>query len=465
MMTPLRDLDFQAVVLAAGKGTRMKSSRVKVLHEVLGVPMIGHTIRAARAAGSSRIALVLGHDRERVRQWFEEHDDVRDLRIAVQREQLGTGHAVWVAREALGGGAPYTLILYGDVPNLSAASISAFVEAAVDSGMPLAVMSAVVEAPGAYGRMVRGASGALERIVEFKDASEAERAITEINAGFYVARTDFLLGELDVLMAAGADNAQGEYYLTDLVRRAAEQGGALGWLIEDVREIQGVNTRADLAQATAYATQRINAYWMAQGVTMIDPARVHIEATVTLEPDVVLYPDVYLHGATHLCEGAVIEHGCTLRDTHIGRGTRLLAGCYCDQAKVAERTNIGPYAHLRPGADIGSECKVGNFVEVKKSRLDDGVKAGHLTYLGDAHIGAGANIGAGTITCNYDGKHKHRTTIGPGVFIGSNSSLVAPVTVGEGAYVGAGSTITEDVPRKALGVGRGRQRNVEGWAE
>ncbi len=457
--------DFQAVVLAAGKGTRMRSELPKVLHEVLGLPMISHVTRAARAAGATRVVAVLGHGIERVEAWLASSEPKGGYAVAEQREQLGTGHAVWVAADALRGGAAHTLVLYGDVPNLTAESMQDFVRDALEAQVPLAVMTAEVDDPTGYGRMLRGEDGGIAGIVEHRDATEAQRAINEINAGIYLMRTDFMLAELEKLMGEATENAQGEYYLTDLVERAAKAGGALGWVIQDHAEIQGVNTRVDLATATATARARTNEAWMRRGVTMIDPSQVLIEPDVEFGSDVILYPGVTLRGRSVIGDGVVIEPGCWVQNSTIATDAHIKANSYMDQAEVGARTAIGPMAHLRPGSSIGADCKVGNFVEVKKARLEDGAKAGHLTYLGDAHVGAGANVGAGTITCNYDGTSKHKTEIGAGAFIGSNTALVAPVSVADGAYVAAGSTITDAVPSGALAVARGRQKNIEGWVE
>ncbi|MFB6263027.1 MAG: bifunctional N-acetylglucosamine-1-phosphate uridyltransferase/glucosamine-1-phosphate acetyltransferase, partial [Bradymonadaceae bacterium] len=269
------------------------------------------------------------------------------------------------------------------------------------------------------------------------------------------------LGEL---CSGSPDNAQGEFYLTDLVEPTARQRGVYTWRCQDADIVRGVNTRSDLARANDLLRQRINEHWMDQGVTFIDPDTTWIHPSVQLDRDVVLYPNVHLEGETVVGSGTVVETGCTVRHTKLGEDVLVKAQCYLESATVDSDTNLGPFAHLRPGADIGSSCKVGNYVEVKKARLEDGVKAGHLAYIGDAHLGERTNIGAGTITCNYDGEEKNRTEIGEGAFTGSNSSLVAPLSIGDGAYIGAGSTITDDVPPEALALGRGRQRNIEGWA-
>ena len=466
-MTRPTDATLQAVILAAGKGTRMRSETIKVLHPLLGDPLIDHVIDAAREAGCERVTLVVGHDRERVTEHVSQREDHDALSIAVQDAQLGTGHAVWCAREQLGGdhAASHTLILYGDVPNLSAESLQTFVDDALSSpDQPLAVMTAVLDDAGRYGRMIRDHKDQITGIVEHSDASPEQRQIKEINSGIYLVQTRFLLDELERLCTGPVENAQGEFYLTDLVATASQKGGARGWIIEDDREIQGVNTRQDLASAEAIARDRLNTHWMLQGVTMLDPSTTYIGRRVQLAADTTLYPNVHLSGRTSIGAHTTIEPGCVIRDTEIGAHCLIKSSCYTDEARVEDGAHIGPFAHLRPGADIGPECKIGNFVEIKKTRMERGSKASHLTYLGDAHVGAKANVGAGTITCNYDGANKHRTEIGEGAFIGSNTALVAPVTVGQGAYVGAGSTITTSIPDGALGVARSRQRNIEGWA-
>lgn len=459
---------FQTLILAAGRGTRMRSRTIKVLHDILGKPMLAHVVEAALDSGSKRVIPILGHQRELVEEWLHAQPYAEQLDVALQLEQNGTAHAVWAAREFFDPEITYTVILSGDVPNMDAASLKAFLDAAVDSGADVGLVTAVLDDPASYGRIIRR-NDRVEAIVEYKDASPEQRAVNEINAGIYVVRTSFLAVALGLIMERPADNAQNEYYLTDLIavaaERASETGGVFGWPVEDPRQIQGVNTRADLARATDFARRRINEHWMLEGVTFIDPLRTTVEAGVQLAHDVVLYPDVYLGGDTIIKTGSVVEPGCVVRDCHIGEEVLLKANSYLTDSRVGNDSQIGPFAHLRPGSDIGRGCKVGNFVEIKKTRLHDGAKAGHLSYLGDAHIGEGANIGAGTITCNYDGEKKSPTQIGAGAFIGSNSALVAPVTIGDGAYVGAGSTITDDVPNRALAVARGRQKNIEDWVD
>ncbi len=456
---------IQAVILAAGLGTRMRSKTIKVLHPILGTPMIGHVVQSALDAGCQRVIPVLGHQRQRVQRWLDARPYADRLHYAFQDEQKGTAHAVWSAREFFEGQAEYTAILCGDVPNMDGPSLRNFFAAALDSASPVSLVTAVLDDPSRYGRIVRSRDGDVRAIVEYADATQEQRRIDEINAGIYLVRTSFLADALSTIMNRPADNAQNEFYLTDLVELGARDGGVFGWAVDDPALIQGVNTRADLANATAFARHRINHRWMLEGVTFLDPANTFVELGVELANDVTLYPGVHLEGATRVGSGTIIETGCVVRDSHLGEDVHLKANSYLSEAHVDDGSAIGPCAHLRPGADIGKHCKVGNFVEVKKARLDDGAKAGHLSYLGDAHIGKQANIGAGTITCNYDGEQKSKTEIGEGAFIGSNTALVAPVRIEQGAYVGAGSVITDDVPPRSLGIARGRQRNIEGWAD
>ncbi len=447
---------IQSVILAAGKGTRMKSKKSKILHEVAGRPIIDWVVRCALDAGSSRVVTILGHQSD----FIEAHlkSQFGDLvSFAYQREQLGTGHAVYCALSELVGYAERTVILSGDVPNLSPETLSAFLLASEDQA---GLMTSVLEDAKHYGRIVRNEKG-VQSIVEFKDASAEERKIKEINAGFYAFDTADLNTTLKQLLKEEPTNAQGEYYLTDLV---AMIGPCLGWQLPDAREMEGVNNRLDLAEAESFARKRINTYWMLEGVTFIDPETTYIGAEVKLAPDVTLAPHVILKGKTTIAADTFIDAGAVIEDTSIGEGVHVLPHCHLEDSKIDNHAKIGPFVHLRPGADIGPECKVGNFVEIKKVRLDRGAKANHHSYLGDGHVGEKCNIGAGTIFCNYDGKNKNFITLGKGVFIGSNSALVAPLTIGDNAYVGAGSTITKDIPKDSLAVARGRQKNIENWS-
>lgn len=453
--------------MAAGKGTRLRSKLPKVLHEVLGKAMIAYAIDASLDAGAKRVVVVLGHGRDAVQAYLRDYypaDILADrVRFTFQEQQLGTAHAVYAASEYFEDAPEFSVIVSGDVPNMDAESLAIFVRETAASGHPLGLMTAKLDDPSTYGRVLRAADGQVSGIVEYKDATDAQRQVNEINAGFYAVKTNFLAEHLTKICTGPADNAQGEYYLTDLIAIAAEHGGVYGSIVSEVGVIQGVNTRANLADASRFAQRRINQKWMAEGVTFIDADNTYIEASVQLGTDVLLYPGVHLRGRTRIGDGAIIENGSVICDTELGADVHIKPYCHLEDSRVDDASAIGPFAHLRPGADLGKGCKVGNFVEIKKSRLDDGVKAGHLSYLGDAHIGADANVGAGTITCNYDGKNKNRTEIGAGSFIGSNTALVAPVTLGKKAYIGAGSVITDAVPDESLAIGRGRQKNFDGW--
>jgi bifunctional UDP-N-acetylglucosamine pyrophosphorylase/glucosamine-1-phosphate N-acetyltransferase len=449
--------DLTAVILAAGKGTRMRSRTNKVLHPVLGRPLLAYPIAACRAAGVGRIVIVVGHQHAEVRDAV----GAPDVDFAVQEEQKGTGHAVLCAREALGSTAGTLLILCGDVPLIRPETLLRLVERHRGTSALATVLSMEPGDPGAYGRLVRDRQGALLRIVEARDAAAGELAIGEVNTGTYAAEMPWLW---EALAGVGAANEQGEYYLTDVIEQSARAGRASSLLLEDPDEVIGVNSRAELAEVGAVLRGRINRDWMEAGVTLEDPDRTWIEPDVVLEPDVVIGPACRLSGRTRVATGAHIEQGAVIRDSDIGPGARLLPYCVLTEARVGLAAQVGPFAHLRPGATLEEASKVGNFVEIKKSVLGRGSKANHLTYLGDTTVGEKANIGAGTITCNYDGTNKHQTRIGDRAFIGSNTSLVDPVEIGSGASVAAGSTITQDVPPASLGVGRARQRNVADWA-
>lgn len=455
-------MNYQAVILAAGKGTRMKSDRAKVMHEILGRPLVDWVTQAALDAGAERVVVIVGHQRETVQAWMKERFGDRVV-FAVQDEQKGTGHAVHCASEFLGDGAPErTIILSGDVPNVLPETIQKFVSDVGDA--KLGVMSAILRSPGKYGRIKRRGER-VAGIIEWADASDEEREIREINAGIYVVDTPFLRAELEQLCSRPPDTAQGEYYLTDLVAVAAEDGEARAWILGDVPQMQGVNTRAHLAAATRWRRNVMNERWMEDGVTMLDPATTYIDASVELAEDVVLHPNVELRGRTRIGPRTVIESSCVIVDTDVGPDVHVKPFCHFEEARIERGAIMGSFCHLRPGADIGEACHVGNFVEVKKTRLEKGAKANHHSYLGDGHVGERTNIGAGTIFCNYDGEKKHRTTLGDDVFIGSNTAIVAPVRVESGAYVAAGSVLTDDVPSGALAVARGRQRNIENWVD
>jgi bifunctional UDP-N-acetylglucosamine pyrophosphorylase / glucosamine-1-phosphate N-acetyltransferase len=442
-----------AVVLAAGKGTRMKSDKAKVLHEASGRPIGFFPIRAALALDASPVVVVVGHQAERVEQELSRLFAGAPLRFAVQAEQLGTGHAVLCAEQALRGFEGSVLILAGDVPLIRAETLQKLVGAS--QGADLALLTFRARQPKGYGRVVRKPDGAVARIVEEKDASAEERKIDEVNASIYLAGADFLFRALHGL---GRGNAQSEYYLTDIVAK----GRAVAVEAEEA-EVSGVNDRAELAASAARLRERRNAQLMKDGVTLIDPAVTYVDEGVEVGPDTVLEPLVWLRGKTRVGRGARIGQGCVIVDTEIADGAQILPYSHLTESRVGADATVGPFARLRPGAQLAEQAHVGNFVELKKTVLGKGSKANHLTYLGDTVVGEGCNIGAGTITCNYDGKSKHLTTIEDGAFIGSDTQLVAPVTVHKDAYVGTGTTVREDVPAGALAVSAGKQRNIEGW--
>lgn len=450
--------DIAAIILAAGKGTRMRSELPKVLHRILGRPLVHFPVLLARELGASRTVVVVGHGREAV------EESVRsvapDARFATQTVQRGTGHAVSVAAEATLG-MKDVIILSGDVPGLSADTVRAMADARAEAGSPVAVLG--FEPPDAtgYGRMVTDADGRLLQIVEHRDASAEQRRIGLCNGGIYLADRDFLF---DALARVTDDNAQGELYLTDIAAIAAADGAPAAVVVASPEEVEGVNDRAQLATIAARIRTARNDALMRSGVTMLAPERSWIELDVEIEPDAVLHPDVMIRGRSRVMAGATIGQGSVMTDSTVRSGATLLPYCVLTEAEVGERANVGPFAHLRPGTRLMERTKVGNFVETKKALLGPGSKASHLTYLGDCELGRDVNIGAGTITCNYDGVGKHRTVIGDRVFVGSNTEIVAPVTIGEEAVIGAGTTVTRDVAAGALALSRAAQTEVPGWA-
>jgi bifunctional UDP-N-acetylglucosamine pyrophosphorylase/glucosamine-1-phosphate N-acetyltransferase len=452
------------VVLAAGLGTRMKSERAKVLHEVAGRPLVVWVVENALAAGAGRVVVVLGHQVDAIRALLDARYGAGRIEIAHQAEQRGTGHAVQAAMPALASEPDDRLvvILYGDAPLLRPERVAELVRAAQTSPAHIALVSTRPSAPVAYGRLVRDGAGKLLKIVEHADASEAERAIPEMNAGFYAVRLRELRADLASL---GSNNAQGEIYLTDLAERAAARGGAT--VTEaPFDEVTGINDRIDLARTEKEARLRILERWMLSGVTIVDPASTYIDAEVgPIGRDTWIGPGVCLRGKTRIGARARIDTGSVLTDVEVADDALLKPYTVASKSSIGERAQTGPFAHLRPDTMLEADVRVGNFVETKKAHLMAGAKANHLTYLGDVSVGARANIGAGTITCNYDGFNKHKTTIEAGAFIGSDTQLVAPVTVGRDAYVASGATVTRDVPRSALALSRVKQVNVEGWAD
>jgi bifunctional UDP-N-acetylglucosamine pyrophosphorylase/glucosamine-1-phosphate N-acetyltransferase len=450
---------LETVILAAGQGKRMKSKRIKVLHHAAGKALIDYVLDLAASLSEVRPVVVIGHDRDAV----EAHCGER-ARFALQEQQLGTGHALLQAAsllcEELQGAD--VLVLSGDVPLTRAGTIHSMLSEHQSRGHAVTMMTMMLDDAGSYGRIVRGREGNVERIVEARDATPVELEIGEANAGIYLLRGETLLADLESL---SSENAQGEYYLTDVVRMAHARGETTGALVADEIEALGVNSRRDLALVERELVRRTVANLMAEGVTFRDPDSVTIDTTVSIGADSIVYPFVVIEGATTIGTDCVIGPGAHLRDCVVADAVNIRTGTVGEGATIETGASVGPYAHLRPGTVLGSRVRIGNFVETKKAVFGEGAKASHLSYIGDAEIGAGVNIGAGTITCNYDGVNKHTTVLEEGVFIGSDTQLVAPVRVGKGAYVGAGSTITRDVPADALALSRTQQRVIPDWAK
>jgi len=450
--------NIAAVILAAGKGTRMKSGLVKVLHPLAGRPMIAWPVEAARAAGAAPMVLVVGHQAEAVRDSFR---DAADVRTALQEEQLGTGHAVACCREALAGFSGTVLILCGDTPLLRTETLSGLIGFHRANKAAVTVLTAMMEEPSGYGRVLRDDAGRVLAIVEEKDATPEERQVREINSGIYCMEADFLFANIGEI---GSNNAQNEFYLTDLLAIARRKELAcLAMSTDDSAEIMGVNDRIQLAEAGRILRRRINRELMLSGVTLIDPEQTYIDHGVTIGPDTLIHPNCHIGGDTVVGGGCIIENGASIRDSRIGDNCQIKAGSVLEDSELHSSVAVGPMAHLRAGTVLHDHVKIGNFVETKKAVMGEGSKASHLTYLGDADIGRDVNIGCGTITCNYDGVKKHRTVIGDQVFIGSDVQLVAPVTVGRNSLVAAGTTVTYDVPPDSLAIARVPQVNKEGW--
>ena len=445
------------IILAAGLGTRMRSARPKVLHRLAGLPLIEHVVRAADSLQPMRIGLVVGHQRERVQAALSHRES---LAFARQDEQRGTGHALLQAEplfEEFGG---TLVVLSGDVPLIRPATLEQLVRTHERANAALTVLTATVSRPYGYGRIVR-ADGRLARIVEERDASASQRKLKEINSGIYALDLPPLFDAIREIPPTGASS---EIYLPDLVRIYRRRKLPLETVeVADPDEVRGINSQTELAEVKRIVRQTRNEELMAAGVTIEDPATTYVDMDVTVGPDTVIHPGVFLQGRTRVGARCELHAGVRIVDSTLGDGVIVRNHCVIQGAALAHGAQVGPFAHLRPGAEIGETAKVGNFVEMKESSLGRGSKANHLAYLGDAAIGDGVNVGAGTITCNYDGKRKHATTIGDRVFIGSGTQLVAPVTLGDDAYVGAGSCVTDDVPAGALAVARSRQVIKDGW--
>lgn len=446
-------MSLDIVILAAGQGTRMRSALPKVLHPVAGQSMLGHVIDTARGLKPKAIHVVIGHGAELVRERLA----ADDLNFVVQAEQLGTGHAVAQALPALT--AERVLILYGDVPLIEVATLDRLLHKV--GSQQLALLSVNLDDPTGYGRIVRDEQGMVQAIIEHKDATAEQKLIAEGNTGILAVPGE-RLG--DWLGRLSNGNAQGEYYLTDVIAMAVADGLTVATeQPQHAMEVQGANDRLQLADLERHYQQRAARRLMAQGVTLRDPARFDLRGEVTVGRDVLIDVNVILEGKVVIEDDVEIGPNCVIRNSTLRRGAVVKANSHLEGAELGEGADCGPFARLRPGAVLGERAHVGNFVEVKNSHLGVGAKAGHLAYLGDAEIGARTNIGAGTITCNYDGANKFRTVMGEDVFIGSNSSLVAPLNIGDGATTGAGSVITADVPAGTLALGRARQALIEGW--
>lgn len=446
-----------AVILAAGKGTRMRSKLPKVLHKVGGKAMLQHVIDAAELAGCKEKVVIIGHEAELVEAMVAGQG-----KTALQAEQLGTGHAVMQAKEALAGFTGTAMILCGDTPLLDGEELKKFYEAHKASGAAATVLTAIMDDPFGYGRIVRDEAGNVLGIVEQKDATAEQRAIKEINTGIYCLECPLMF---EVLATLTCNNAQGEYYLTDVLEKLNAAGKKVGGVItQDSDMVMGINSRKQMAVAEAVMRERILDKLMDSGVTIMDPASTFIEAGVKIGRDTIIYPYTWLEGSTEIGEDCEIGPNVRLTDVKVGKANHLQF-LYGHECEVKNNVTAGPYIHLRPNTVIEDNVKIGNFVEVKNSNIGVGTKLPHLTYIGDSDIGSGVNMGCGCITVNYDGKKKHRTVVGDNAFVGCNTNLVAPVTVGANTYIGAGSTITKNVPEDALGIGRERQKNIEGWAK
>lgn len=449
--------ELRAVILAAGKGTRMRSKLPKVLHKVGGKPMLQHVLDATDAAGAAEKIVIVGHEAELVEAMVGEQGQ-----IVLQAEQLGTGHAVMQTQDALADFKGTVMILCGDTPLLDGAELKKFYEAHVQSGAAATVLTAHMDNPFGYGRIVRDAEGNVQGIVEEKDADAQQKLIKEVNTGIYCLECPLMF---EVLSTLTCDNAQGEYYLTDVLTKLNAADRKVGGVVtEDSDMVMGINSRRQLAEAESVMRERILGKLMDAGVTIMDPASTFIESSVKIGRDTIIYPFTWLEGTTEIGEDCEIGPSVRFTNVKIGSGNHLQF-MYGHDCQVCDGVTAGPYVHLRPDTVIGNKVKIGNFVEVKNSHIGVGTKLPHLTYIGDSDIGSGVNMGCGCITVNYDGKKKYRTVIEDNAFVGCNTNLVAPVTVKAGSYIGAGSTITKEVPENSLAIARAKQKNIEGWAE
>ena len=447
-----------AVILAAGKGTRIKSECSKVLHPITGQPLATFSVQLAEKLGCSQTVMVVGHQADQVQQAFAG----QNISFVLQQQQLGTGHALMVTRKALKDFTGTLLLLCGDVPLLREQTLKELLNQHRQSQAAVTVLTATMDDPTGYGRIVRRADE-IERIVEEKDANAGEKALQEINTGIYAFEAPLVF---QLLHQISNNNAQGEYYLTDIIALAKQAGHRVcASLLKDSSESMGINDRIQLAEATTIMRQRINQQHMLGGVTLIDPATTYIDLNVEIAADTTIYPNVHLRGQTCIGHHCTIETGAVIDSSTIGDHCLIKAASALEGSQLAEHCTIGPMAHLRPGTILQGHNKLGNFVETKKAVLGLLSQASHLTYIGDAELGCDINLGCGTITCNYDGVNKHKTIIEDGVFVGSDSQLIAPVTIGRNSVIAAGSTITKDVPADALALSRTEQKIIKGWSK
>lgn len=441
-----------SIILAAGEGKRMYSKVPKVLHKVCGAPMVEHVVNCARKLGDEEPVVVIGHGADQVRK------AISGVKFVMQEKQLGTGHAVMQAEKYITDGD--VLILYGDTPLLRAEMLMEMYEAHRKEGYSATILTSDFEDPTGYGRIVRNSMNLVDAIIEEKDADSSIRLIKEINSGIYFFRGEELR---EALKQLNNNNAQGEYYLTDVIGIMRDKGLKIGaWKIDTAEDIMGVNNRYQLSVANEIMRNRINRKHMLEGVTLIDPVNTYIEASVSIERDVTIYPGCILEGSTIIGEDSVIGPNTRIKDSLIGKGVTVQNSIVLESA-IGEGTSVGPFAYIRPGNKIGKHARIGDFVEMKNSNFGDYSKASHLTYVGDGDVGSNVNLGCGVVFVNYDGKNKHRTFVGDNAFIGCNVNLIAPVTVEPNTYVAAGTTVTKDVPQGSLAIGRVRQENKEGW--
>ncbi|MFS0673860.1 bifunctional UDP-N-acetylglucosamine diphosphorylase/glucosamine-1-phosphate N-acetyltransferase GlmU [Ornithinibacillus sp. 179-J 7C1 HS] len=445
-----------AIILAAGQGTRMKSKLYKVLHPVLGKPMVQHVLEQVKAVGLEEVVTVVGFGSDKVKEHLGDH-----TKFVLQEEQLGTGHAVMQAEELMKNKKGTTIVVCGDTPLITQETFAKLFEHHENEESKATILTVKAPNPTGYGRVIRNEQNEVERIVEHKDASPDELLVAEINTGTYCFDNEALF---DALQSVSNNNSQGEYYLTDVIEiLKGKSAKVTAYQIDNFEETLGVNDRVALAQAEKTMKLRINENHMRNGVTIMDPENTYIQPDVVIESDAVIYPGTIIGGKSIIRGNAVIGPNSEIQNCEIGEYSVVKQSVATD-SKIGDRVNIGPFAHIRPDANIGDDAKIGNFVEIKKAELGQGSKVSHLSYIGDAKVGSNVNVGCGTITVNYDGKNKYLTTIEDDAFIGCNSNLVAPVTIGKGSFIAAGSTITKDVPSDALSVARARQSNKEGYA-